>query len=238
MNSVVHFVHRIRTCAWRNRLFALVTVCIGLWSFVIGSTALRTLRYDLTPGPETAAPSTWPEESSLLHRSGQFNLLMFAHPRCPCTAASIEQLRQILKSTRGTVNCQIVFLTPTGATSEWTASENVRKARAIPAARVIQDTGIEARRFTAATSGQVLLYDGLDRLIYSGGITLSRGHLGDCNGATVGSIVGAMTGGKNVPAHWSSRMNDTLRSEIFDYHPIPISECAKQSLEVVRALRK
>lgn len=60
----------------------------------------------------------------------------------------------------------------------------------------------------------------------------------DCNGATVGSIVGAMTGGKNVPAHWTGRLNDTLRSEIFDYHPIPISECARQSLGVVRALRK
>lgn len=60
----------------------------------------------------------------------------------------------------------------------------------------------------------------------------------DCNGATVGSIVGAITGRKKAPAHWTARLNDTLRPEIFDYHPISISECAKQTLDVVRAIRK
>ena len=60
----------------------------------------------------------------------------------------------------------------------------------------------------------------------------------DCNGATVGSITGAITGAKNAPAHWTGRLNDTLRSEIYDYHPIPISECARQSLDVVKTLRE
>jgi len=55
----------------------------------------------------------------------------------------------------------------------------------------------------------------------------------DCNGATVGSIVGAMTGGKAAPTHWTARLNDTLNSGIADYHPIGISECARRSLEIV-----
>ncbi len=59
----------------------------------------------------------------------------------------------------------------------------------------------------------------------------------DCNGATVGPIAGAITGGKNVPAHWAARLIDTLRSEIIGCHPIPVSECAKQTLDVVRAIR-
>ena len=56
----------------------------------------------------------------------------------------------------------------------------------------------------------------------------------DCNGATVGSIVGAITGARNVPQHWTARLNDTLNSEIIGYHPIAISECARRALEIAR----
>jgi len=35
----------------------------------------------------------------------------------------------------------------------------------------------------------------------------------------------------------ASRLNDTLKSEITDYHPIAISECARRSVEIVRRVR-
>ncbi len=73
-------------------------------------------------------------------------------------------------------------------------------------------------------------------MLLSGGdfhraITLSvmGGWDTDCNGATVGSIVGAVVGASRLPAHWTSRLNNTLLSEIFGYHPISISECATQT---------
>ena len=56
----------------------------------------------------------------------------------------------------------------------------------------------------------------------------------DCNGATVGSIVGAMLGASGIPEHWSGRLNDTLLSMVPDYHPIAISECARRSLAIAR----
>jgi ADP-ribosylglycohydrolase len=56
----------------------------------------------------------------------------------------------------------------------------------------------------------------------------------DCNGATVGSIVGAMNGASQLPSHWTARLNDTLNSLIADYHPIAISRCAQYSLETAR----
>jgi ADP-ribosylglycohydrolase len=63
------------------------------------------------------------------------------------------------------------------------------------------------------------------------GITLAvmGGWDTDCNGATVGSIVGAITGARNAPTHWTARLNDTLNSLIIGYHPIAISECARRS---------
>jgi ADP-ribosylglycohydrolase len=70
------------------------------------------------------------------------------------------------------------------------------------------------------------------------GITLAvmGGWDTDCNGATVGSMVGAICGGKKAPAHWTARLNDTLNSQIPGYHPIAISECARRSHEIARAL--
>ena len=56
----------------------------------------------------------------------------------------------------------------------------------------------------------------------------------DCNGATVGSIVGAICGARQAPRHWTARLNDTLHSGVVGYDPITISECARRSLEILR----
>ena len=56
----------------------------------------------------------------------------------------------------------------------------------------------------------------------------------DCNGATVGSVIGAMLGAQALPQFWVGRLNDTLRSRVADYHPIAISECARRSVEIAR----
>jgi hypothetical protein len=51
------------------------------------------------------------------------------------------------------------------------------------AARKVDNNGIGARRFGSSTSGQVMLYNG--QLLFSGGITASRGHSGENDGRSV-----------------------------------------------------
>jgi hypothetical protein len=59
--------------------------------------------------------------------------------------------------------------------------ETIRRYASI---RVFEDLdGREVRRFGVKTSGQVLAYDREGRLAFDGGITPSRGHEGDANGA-------------------------------------------------------
>jgi hypothetical protein len=165
------------------RTLLLVSLAIALWGTAVGSGILLMSRFSNTAGSTGAAPVIWPAQSSLPHRSDRATLLMFAHPRCGCTSASVEQLKKILCAAPGTVDCQIVFLTPPSESEEWKTSQLVHVAESIPGVTVVLDPGMETRRFGAATSGHVLLYDATGRLAFAGGITIARGHAGD-NGGT------------------------------------------------------
>ncbi len=65
-------------------------------------------------------------------------------------------------------------------------------------------------------------------------IAVMDGWDSDCNGATAGSILGAMRGAENIPLKWKGPLHDTLYSEIMDYHPVSIQECARRSFEIAK----
>jgi hypothetical protein len=92
---------------------------------------------------------------------------------------------------QGLVNANVLFIQPEGFNDEWAQTDLWQSAATIPGVTVRQDSGgIEARRFHAETSGQVLLYDAAGRLLFSGGITGSRGHSGDNAGrSTIVSLL-------------------------------------------------
>lgn len=58
----------------------------------------------------------------------------------------------------------------------------------------------------------------------------------DCNGATVGSIMGAKLGAEKLPASWVEPLNDTLYAEVTGFNPIAISECGRRSYEVFKKI--
>ena len=55
----------------------------------------------------------------------------------------------------------------------------------------------------------------------------------DCNGATVGSIVGAVLGAAALPNEWTSPVNDTLATGVAGYHRVAISDMARLTMEVI-----
>jgi len=52
--------------------------------------------YSITAGKEGAPPDRWPASSSLQRAPGASTLVMFVHPRCPCSQASISELAVLL----------------------------------------------------------------------------------------------------------------------------------------------
>lgn len=59
----------------------------------------------------------------------------------------------------------------------------------------------------------------------------------DCNGATVGSLMGAIYGAKALPEKWTQPLHDTLNSGIPDFHPASIRDCARRSYEVYKRIK-
>jgi hypothetical protein len=58
----------------------------------------------------------------------------------------------------------------------------------------------------------------------------------DCNGATVGSIVGLVLGARRMPKKWTGPIRDTLLTGIHGLHEIKLSEMARQSCDLVAKL--
>jgi len=58
----------------------------------------------------------------------------------------------------------------------------------------------------------------------------------DCNGATVGSIMGMSLGAKGIPSRWTERLNDTLETSLRGHQSVRISEMAEKTLKLHRRL--
>lgn len=54
----------------------------------------------------------------------------------------------------------------------------------------------------------------------------------DCNGATVGSFMGALLGADAIPDYLSEPLNDTLYSSVCGFHPAGIRECAQRTYKL------
>jgi hypothetical protein len=161
-----------------------VHVLIGVvWLAAVLGCSVLLWRYKSAPGPASAAPPRWPVESTIGRSHDEPTLLLFAHPWCPCTRASIGELAVILSKTNGRVKAHVLFDRPASESDDWTQTELWRSATAIPGVTAhIDADGVEARRFGAKTSGHVVLYDPSGTLLFAGGITNARGHAGDSEG--------------------------------------------------------
>ena len=161
----------------RRCLWAAIT-SVWLLGAVAGLSVLW--RFDNAPGLGANAPGQWPRDSALDRASGRPTLVLLAHPQCSCTRASLDELGEALARAHTRPKTYVLFLKPEGVSSGWEQTDSWRMAAALPGVTVVRDdSGREALRFGAATSGQTLLYDADGTLLFSGGITAARGHAGD-----------------------------------------------------------
>jgi hypothetical protein len=181
-----------------------------VWLVAVVSGTVVLLQYQMTPGrpatvsaaeaavsvPVTQSPPAGPNPSANpsqplsqskpvpsippLLASDKPTLLMFAHPKCSCSMASIEELDDLMVRCGDRVHARVILFQPIDQPADWSNTRLYYRAQSIRGVQIEHDlNGALAQRFGAHTSGQVFLYDPQGQLLYSGGITGSRGHVGD-----------------------------------------------------------
>ena len=155
-------------------------VCWGLafgWVTLVAGGFWLWERYDTTPGAVSETVVAVDETHSNCWR-----VTVFAHPRCPCTRATLRELAELL-SAAPDLAARVMFVRPASAPGGWEKGESWDTATRIPGVDVACDTGgTEARRFGAETSGQVVLTDPTGRVAFRGGLTRARGRTGESAG--------------------------------------------------------
>lgn len=186
-------------------------IICALWLSAACAGAWGLLKYENTPTAAAETPSQWPNESQITRKSDRPTLLMFAHPHCPCTEASVGELNRLLVRCQGPVAVHVLFIQPREVAEDWTKTSLRKSAEAIPGTDVQLDPdGTEAHRFGAESSGYVVLYGADGKLLFNGGITGARGHAGDNAGE---NVVVALVNGQHVELKHTSVFGCSLHNQ-------------------------
>lgn len=180
-------------CPPRSQRRLVILTSMALWLLVVGIGLSVLLSYENTPGVAAKPTALWPADSRIQRAPDRDTLVMLVHPHCPCTRASIGELASLMAQSQGRLTAYVLFLKPAEFSDNWEKTDLWQSAASIPGVRPIIDyDGVEASRFHATTSGQTVLYDAEGHLLFSGGITIARGHAGDNAGrSAIVSLVNA-----------------------------------------------
>jgi hypothetical protein len=181
----------------RARLIAIAGL---LWLGVLWTGFYLLAREEFTPVTGSVSSAKFPADSGLALSPHLPTLILFVHPHCPCTRASLREFDELLANVPQRVAAAIVFTLPKGVPPHWEQGDLWQSAAQMPGVRVIVDPdGREASRFGVKGSGNVLLYTPSGDLVFNGGITPSRGHAGDNPGRS--AIISLIITGRATVNH-------------------------------------
>jgi ADP-ribosylglycohydrolase len=59
----------------------------------------------------------------------------------------------------------------------------------------------------------------------------------DCNGATVGSILGMRIGSRAIPIRWAAKVNNTLKTSLMGHDTVQVTQIADETFRLWRSIR-
>jgi hypothetical protein len=124
----------------------------------------------------------WPTDSTIARMTDRPTLVLFLHPKCPCSRATVGELERlpVLAPSDALPDICVVAAAPRSTGDLWWSSPFLARAARLPNTRLVRDPGgVETELFGARVSGTVLLFDPAGKRLYAGGVTMARGHAGD-----------------------------------------------------------
>ncbi|MEZ6233491.1 MAG: hypothetical protein R3B68_04820 [Phycisphaerales bacterium] len=165
-------------------------LAVGLWALAVAGMIGVMVRYDRSVD-STSRPAAMPAPA----QAPPTLVRVYAHPRCPCTAATITVLARLAALAGNDGSFEVLFFRPEDEPDRWAWTENWRAAGAIPGVSVRTDPGGRlAAAAGATTSGHALVSDSEGRVLYSGGLTDGRSDPGF--GLSADAVLGCVRSGE------------------------------------------
>lgn len=156
------------------------TRCLmALWGTTVLGCVIAMTAYSNLPGLQQNTSSTWPVDSAIKLDSDVPTILLFLHPKCPCSLATVRELQRGLGNDSQAISIRIGLFCPVGRDDSWTDTQLKANAeQAFQGSTFVDREGAEATRFGAITSGQVFAFSPAGECLFRGGATSARGHEG------------------------------------------------------------
>lgn len=156
-------------------------ILVLIFLFIFSVSGLQYLMvYSAQAGSQNTILNQRPTQSKLSSTPSP-HLVMFLHPGCSCSKASLTELSKLMSETPE-LTAQIVFMKSKKLELLFNQNPLVEKAKLISRANIVYDeNGDESRLFEAETSGLTHLYIN-SNLVFNGGLTMARGHEGESAG--------------------------------------------------------
>jgi len=180
-----------------------------IWAVVVAAGMGFLAQYANSAGKLTAAPAQI--ATVLGEATASYQLVMFLHPHCPCSVASVNELAKIMARCDGQLQATVYFIRPKSQPAGWERGPLWNLVVTIPGVNAQTDDGdLKSDQFHANTSGETLVYDRAGQLCFQGGITAARGHAGDNRGE---SAIIAIVLGKDFHVESSPVFGCPLRAK-------------------------
>ncbi|MDF1665399.1 MAG: hypothetical protein P1V97_26795 [Planctomycetota bacterium] len=153
---------------------------IALWLAALAFGFHQLSQYEFSTARSLDATTSWPSESKLTPSTDGPTLLIFLHPHCPCSQATLSELERQQRYWPKNLRVTFVFIQVQGMSEDWVKTDLWKRSSRLSGVELtIDKDGREAYLFGASSSGEVRLFNKLGQSLFIGGVTPSRGHEGD-----------------------------------------------------------
>lgn len=184
--------------------------------------------------PETAADMAW-RDARISHTKNGIYGSMFAASMC-AAAFGCTDTEEIIRQGLGQIPAESRLAVEVGKVLSWFHA-GISAEEAV--ARIHQDWN-EASEYDwchvipNAMLVSIALLWGRGDFTRTLGIAVEAGFDTDCNGATAGSVLGVMLGGRAIPETWTAPLKNAVRSGVHGYAGASITELAERTAALVK----
>lgn len=154
-----------------------------LWIATVLAGFASLTAFAARPAQTAAASKQWPSGTILKRAENKPTLVLFVHPRCGCSRATLSQLEQMLPRIQNKAQIIVDVYYPGNQREEWAHTPFIAAAQGLPGVQFHYDKdGREATLFNARASGETMFFSQDGQRKFQGGLTPLRGHVGDSIG--------------------------------------------------------